>query len=250
MPVPGSPPCAAEVLRRLGPGATLSHEEAARRLGIELVDGSDQRRVTVARNRSRLSLPGWDVKRADLRPDQILVLPDGHRVTGPARTVADLAQVLPFDRAVAAADSALRLQLVTAAALVAGLLAATGRGAARLRAVAAMLDPLSGSVFESLLRVALVSAGLPHPVSQYAIRNEYGRVVARADLCWVAQRLVVEADGFAFHHDRLAYRRDRARMNELERLGWRVLRITWEELMRSPSAVVELVVACLDRTAA
>ncbi len=65
--------------------------------------------------------------------------------------------------------------------------------------------------------------------------------MAQVDLCWPAACLIVEADGFAFHSDRAAYRRDRERLNQLERLGWRVLRVTWEDVVHRPEHVVALV---------
>jgi len=107
------------------------------------------------------------------------------------------------------------------------------------------VDPLSGSVVESAARVELWLAGLAPPVLQYEVRTEHGRLVARVDLAWPQQRLLVEVDGFAFHSDRLAYRRDREKMDDLERLGWRVLRVTWEDVVLCPHAFVELVAACL-----
>jgi very-short-patch-repair endonuclease len=60
----------------------------------------------------------------------------------------------------------------------------------------------------------------------------------------------VEADGFAFHSDRVAYRRDRERLNELEQLGGRVLRFTWEDVVARPEHVLALVQECLDQAAA
>ena len=173
------------------------------------------------------------------------MLDDGLRVTPPARTVADLARVLPLHTVVAAADSSLRLGLVAAAELTAALTATRGPGAAALRMVAAHLDPRAGSVVESAARVGLQLAGLPAPMSQYEVRSEHGRLVARVDFAWLRERLILEVDGFAFHSDRLAYRRDREKMNELERLGWRVLRVTWEDVVLRPVAFVELVAACL-----
>ena len=244
VPEPNPAPTPAETLWRLGPKATLCHEEAARHLGIELVEDTGIRRVTVPRNRSRVRVSGWTVVRADLRAEEIVTL-DGLPMTSAARTVRDLARVLPIPRAVAAADSALRLHLVQFNAVVVPLTDASGRGAARLRQVGALVDPLSGSVLESLLRVLLVTAGLPSPRTQYAIHNEFGRVIARVDFCWPSQHLIVEADGFAFHSDRAAYRRDRMRMNELERHGWRVLRVTWEDVLSRPTYVVALVRDCL-----
>jgi very-short-patch-repair endonuclease len=102
---------------------------------------------------------------------------------------------------------------------------------------------------ESLLRVLLHEAGIPRPRTQYRVR-EHGQEVARVDFCWPEQRLVVEADGYAFHSSRDDYRRDRRRMNDLERLGWRVLRFSWEDVTQRPDYVSGLVRACLVPLAA
>ena len=235
---------AAEVLAKHA-YAMLSHQEAATALGIELVSKEWTPRITVPRNRSRVSEPGWVVCRRDV-PQR--VLKDGTRVTQPAHTVLDLAAVLPLHEAVAAGDSALRKKLVLPRQmreLSAGL---WGRGRTEAQAVVALLEPKSGSVLESLLRVLLVTSGIPTPVSQALILD--GRdEIERVDLCWRPQRLIVEADGYAFHSDRAAYRRDRERMNHLERLGWRVLRFTREDVVGRPQHVVELVRRCLDLAA-
>lgn len=236
---------AADLIACLGPQAALSHEEAARIHGIELVDDEGTRRATVPRNQGRAKSPGWRIARHDLTSDDVVLL-DDVRVTSAERTVYDLTFVLALGYAVVAADSALRQGLVSLSALLTSLCTAQGRGANRPRAVARMLDPLSGSVLESMLRVILLSAGLPAPQSQFEISNEFGRFLARVDFCWVSERLVVEADGFAFHCDRAAYRGDRIRMNELERMGWRVLRFTWEDVMERPDFVVALVRQCLE----
>lgn len=239
---------AASLLIRL-PQAVLSHEEAARRLGIELLDDDGVRRLTVPRTCGRLSVRGWRISRADLPADAVLEGADGVRMTSPKRTVFDLARVLSVPAAVAAADSALRRELVTATDLVAALQTARGTGSAQQREVASLLDPLSGSVLESVLRVTILRSGLTPPATQYWVAD--GReLFARVDFCWPAQRLIVEADGFAFHSDREAYRRDRERLNRLERLGWRVLRFTWEDVMSRPEYVLASVRACLARAVA
>lgn len=232
-----------EVLRSAGPRATVSHELAAKAWGIELVEDGDSC-VTVPRNRSRIAVPGWRIHRHDLLPGEVELV-DGVRTTGPLRTVLDLCRVLPFVHAVVAADSAMRLTLVHSDELVSALTAVRGRGAERLRRVAGGVDPASGSVLESLLRVLLWSSLLPRPVSQYVVRDQHGAFLARVDFCWPALRLVVEADGFAYHSDRAAYRRDRDRLNDLERLGWRVLRFTWEDVVSRPEHVLGLISECL-----
>jgi hypothetical protein len=236
---------AATALGRAGRGAAVSHEAAAAVLGVELVD-PPRRRLTVPRNRSRIVVPGWEVHRSDLAGSEVEVVDDLRVASGP-RTVADLCRVLPTAHAVVAADSALRQGLCGVAEL--GLERAFGRGCDRLRRVGRLVDPRSGSVLESLLRVLLVTAGLPRPVSQYVIRDSGGAFVGRVDFCWPAARLVVEADGYAFHSDRAAYRHDRRRLNELERLGWRTLRFSWEDVVDRPEQVVALVGECLAAAA-
>ena len=149
-----------------------------------------------------------------------------------------------YHEIVVLADSALRARLVTAAVLVDILTARRGPSPNRRRVVAELLDPWAGSVLESLLRVLLLTSGLPAPRPQYLVVDGL-EVVGRVDFAWPERRLIVEADGFAFHSDREAYRRDRARMNELERLGWRVLRFTYEDVVSRPGYVVGLVRACL-----
>lgn len=228
-------------LVRAGRTAVVSHELAALAHGLDLVD-DPVARLTVPRNASRRVVPGWQVRRAPL-PAADVVEVAGLRLTTPARTVADLCRVLPPDRAVATADSALRTGAVSLEELALGR--ALGRGAARLRLVGSLVDPRSASVLESLLRVLLALAGLPAPEPQYVVRDRAGGFVGRVDLCWPAARLVVEADGFAFHSDRASYRSDRRRLNELERLGWRVLRFSWEDVLERPQVVVAVVRDCL-----
>ena len=236
----------AAALERAGRHAHLSHESAARALGLELLEPGSER-LTVPRNRSRLVLPGWAVVRADV-PPAALVEVSGVPVTAPARTVTDLARVLPLAAAVVTADSALRREALTPADLAAALGDTLGRGAGQLRRVGALVDPLSGSVLETLTRLVLVEAGL-HPVTQHVVRDG-SLFIARVDFAWPAARLAVEADGFAYHSDREAYRRDRERLNQLERLGWRVLRFTWEDVMSRPEHVIALVRDCLRAAAA
>jgi Protein of unknown function (DUF559) len=162
--------------------------------------------------------------------------------------VLDLARVLPHAEAVVAADSALRQALFPVSALVAATGAVFGRGASKVRSVGAAADPLSGSVLESLLRVLLVAHGLLPSHTQYSVFDG-GCFIGRVDFAWPLARLIVEADGFAFHADRESYRSDRERDNELERLGWRVLRFTWEDVMGRPDYVVGMVRAVLSAAA-
>ena len=57
------------------------------------------------------------------------------------------------------------------------------------------------------------------------------------DALWARERLIVELDGFAFHHHRTAFERDRARDAALQAAGYRVIRLTHRRLEQEPAAV-------------
>ena len=62
------------------------------------------------------------------------------------------------------------------------------------------------------------------------------------DFLWRAARLVVEVDGFAYHSTRQAFERDRRRDAELQAAGFRVVRLTYRQILAEPDSVL----ACLD----
>jgi hypothetical protein len=110
--------------------------------------------------------------------------------------------------------------------------------------VLSLVDPLSGSVPESVARCLFVTAGLPAPICQLTITSD-GRQIARVDFAWPHVRLVVEIDGFEWHFSREAFQRDRTRQNDLVLLGWTVLRFTADDVRLRPAMVVEKVAAAL-----
>ena len=229
--------------------AVVSHESAALLWGLELARTPDGHQVTVPRNRSRARHPGARVHRADLRSAD-KVERDGIVVTTVLRTVLDLCRSLPLAQAVALVDSALRAGLLTTEELVGAARALpVSPRSRRVAAVVALVDPRSGSVLESLCRVLLAQAGLRPEQTQLVVRAAGGRRIGRVDFAWPSARLVVEVDGFAFHADRAAYRKDRRRSNALQRAGWRVLRFSWEDVVGAPDAVVADVRAVLQTAA-
>jgi very-short-patch-repair endonuclease len=90
--------------------------------------------------------------------------------------------------------------------------------------VAELVDPGAESVQESRLRVRLVLAGLPRPVTQFVVERD-GRFVARLDLAWPDLRVAVEYDGL-WHGDPEQFHRDRRRLNRLLGEDWIVLHVT------------------------
>ncbi|MDO8106782.1 DUF559 domain-containing protein [Isoptericola sp. b441] len=98
-----------------------------------------------------------------------------------------------------------------------------------------LIDARSGSLPESLLRVAMLDAGLP--VQPQVLLPGIGRVDFLVD------GVVVEVDGFAYHSGRAEYRADRRRDREAHRQGYVVLRFTFEEVVHHRDRVVAEVAA-------
>ena len=86
---------------------------------------------------------------------------------------------------------------------------------------------LEDAVLDLMLR-----GGLVHPQVNEALRLSGRRVVP--DFRWPEQRLVVEADGAAWHDNKLAREDDAERQALLEAHGDRVLRVTWDQAIARP----------------
>jgi very-short-patch-repair endonuclease len=69
------------------------------------------------------------------------------------------------------------------------------------------------------------------------------------DLAFAEQRVAIEVDGWAWHHDAETFRRDRQRQNALVLEGWTVLRFTWSDLTYRPDRVIHDVLTALDSRA-
>lgn len=232
-------------LLAVGGRAAISHTTAAKAFGWDLLHPDEQIHVTVARDRSRVTVPGVTVHRRVLRPDSLT-----HRqplvLTDPVGTVLDLAAWLPFRDAVVAADAALRCHDVRHGELVAALVRRRHWGHhPRIRDVVSACDARSGSMPETVARLAFAQAGLPTPATQLQIRDESGTLIAVADFGWEDQRVVVEIDGVAYHSDPTAFRRDRARQNDLVTADWRVLRFTASDALNFPDRVADQVARVL-----
>jgi very-short-patch-repair endonuclease len=59
-----------------------------------------------------------------------------------------------------------------------------------------------------------------------------------ADCLWAEKRLIVELDGRATHGTRRAFEADRERDRVLATEGWRVIRVTWRQLLGDETALV------------
>ena len=212
--------------------ATLSHLSAAQAHGWAVKAPPALPTITVRRNRHVTASDRLTARYhlADLRPDELI---DGR--TTPLRTVIDCARTLPFDEALAVADSALRSRRVSRFELRAAAAVVRGPGAGGIRRVAAHADGRAANPLESVLRaIALEIPGL-EVVPQYQIAEP--GLYAIADLADVHHRLVLEAEGYAFHGTRRAWRSDARRFTALAAYLWTVLRFTYEDVMHHPEEV-------------
>lgn len=65
---------------------------------------------------------------------------------------------------------------------------------------------------------------------QYEVRQA-GRVVARLDFAYPDVQLGIEVDGYRWPSGRRQWARDVSRQNELIDLGWRILHVTYEDVV-------------------
>jgi very-short-patch-repair endonuclease len=92
--------------------------------------------------------------------------------------------------------------------------------------------PLTRSEAERRFLELVRAAQLPPP----EVNVRVGR--HEVDFLWREPGVVVEVDGFDFHSSRAAFERDRLRDTELGALGYRVMRVTWRQIVHCPHAML------------
>jgi hypothetical protein len=178
--------------------------------------------------------PGIIVRRERIGVEDLVDL-GGLRVTNPARTAFDLARHLPRDVAVVHLDALSAATGLTAAQVTP--LIDRHKGTRRVRQCQTALSLMDGgaqSPKESWLRLVLIDAGLPRPVTQ--IRVTDGQFVAYLDMGWEAPMVALEYDGDHHRTDRTQYVKDIRRAEMVNRLGWQVIRVINED---RPKLVVQ-----------
>jgi very-short-patch-repair endonuclease/predicted transcriptional regulator of viral defense system len=213
-----------------GPEAVLSHRSAAAAWGLR---PSDRARHEVSTpQRGRRSLPGIEVHGVrTLAHDDVTEL-RGIPMTTVARTLVDLAAVLPTPALERALREAEVLRVLDARAVLAA--ARNRRGTARLRRVLAEPDPgPTRSALEERFLALCRRRGLPPPRLNVLV----GRL--EVDALWPAERLIVELDGAAVHATRRAFDADRRRDAALVAAGYAVLRLTWLRVVYEADVVAD-----------
>ncbi len=224
-----------------GDAAALSHEAAAymHRLVDEPPTQTD---VTVPHGRVRRKTHrARNFTRADIKLQQ------GIPVTCVARTIVDLAGVLPRERLEDVLDRALLRGLTSIPSLRSYI---ASRHLSRERGVGVLqrlLDDREGGIPETELERAfervLQRFGLPMPNRQIPVATR------RVDFIYEEQRLWVEVNGRKDHGKKAVFEDDHVRHNEiaLALADFLHLRFTWHQVTKRPAYVANAVGRALGR---
>lgn len=177
---------------------------------------------------------------------------DGIRCTDAARTLIDLAGRLSVDQLDDAYERARRLELVSPESLARRFEVLGGRGRKGSAKIRQVLAGTQAGVLDSKLEARvgrmMRRARLDVSVRQFRInlpRGKWYRVdFARPDLL-----LAIEAEGFEWHGSRAQWKADRLRVAALERLGWRIVIVTWDDVTKRRAETVDrIAMALAERT--
>jgi hypothetical protein len=229
---------------RYGEDAAVSHRSAAALWGIRPWSGTFveiTRRAPggTAKQRGRL------IHRCIELPDDELTIERGVPTTTLARTLLDLAAVVPahhLRRAVERSDQAELFDLTEVQRILDAHPGRPGR-----RPLMALLadfrdhgDTITRSSLEAIMLQLCIDGGLPRPQV-----NRYDGV-RESDFRWPDHRLTVEVDSWTFHgRTRRAFDGDRARDRALLREGWRVARFTDRQILTDRVGVARELAALL-----
>ena len=255
----------------LRPTAIASHHTAALAWGLDLADAE----ASAATPAAFIKPPSASTRSraTDGATVTVRVLPHHHRVqhpsgllvTSPARTAVDVAAGLRTPEALITLDSAARLTLgehvgssrvrdhYTPARAIAAArapleeaaeLASTQYIRHTLARLVSLADPRRESGLESLSFGSMVDVGLPLPELQVRITTPDGD--AYVDFLWREQMVIGEADGLKKYTTPADLHREKLRQEHLERMGFVVVRWTWEEMYLRPAAVLRRIEAALE----
>jgi len=220
----------------VGPGAVLSHRDAA---GLHGLRPANHARTDVTTTANRPDEPGIRVHRTRSLDAEDVTNIAGIPVTTVARTLVDLAGQIPHDHLIKAIKEAERHRTFDLGAIEAAMARTRGRPGQGHRALKAAIEEYASlglaatdSTLEDAFHRLVKRAGLPSPAINTYIDG------FRVDAVWRAERIAVELDGWAHHHTRRSFEADRERDAALTIAGWRVVRFTYRQLSSRPDAVV------------
>ena len=216
-----------------GPGAVLSHASAAAHWNIR-GSAASYVDVTVPTRAGRVKRKGLRVHRSGRLCSNEVTVHEGIPVTTLARTLLDLADILPpqdLRRAIHEADY---LRLLDMTALLAVVNSNPGRRGAKLLRAAACPPEMTKSKLEERFLSLIGRHNLPRPKVNAQIEGY------EVDFVWPEAKLIVETDGFAAHDTPKAFADDRRRDRHLRRAGFETIRLTPKDLDYEAEVVADV----------
>ncbi|AXT83829.1 hypothetical protein C6I20_00540 [Aeromicrobium sp. A1-2] len=182
-------------------------------------------------------------RKGRLTPHDIRGLP----VTGPDRTLVDIATKVGLVELIQAIEWMLHQRLTTLDELVSYAHARHLDGVRRVRRLLPLVRVGVESPLETVVRLMIVFARLPEPECNVQIRSTDGRFLARGDLVYLRWKVLVEYDGWQHERDGGQRQHDRERRERLEAEGWRVIVVTAEDLKDKAEVVRRIHAALAQR---
>ncbi len=222
------------------PGSVLATTSAARLLGFPGAKPTPPEVITHSSRGHRVA--GVVIHRSSDLLDRHRTTINAIAVTTIPRTVIDLAATLGVNALDDLVGSLVSARRVTMKALFDDFdrVARRGRtGTAALRSV--LIPRLQGLIVpESELERTglrfLADHGFSTPVLQFRPPGA-GRAIARVDMAFLDEQVVIEFDGRRWHDTDAAFENDRLRDQLAIAHGWVVMRITWRQLQDDRAGV-------------
>jgi very-short-patch-repair endonuclease len=216
-----------------GKNAVISHRAAAALLGFP---GFESGIVELTVDRWRRPPAGIILHTTDRLPRSDRMKLGSLVVTSIARTLIDLGSVESEDVVEIALESALGKRQSTIEQLLRKVDNLEGhgrRGTSTIKRLLAVRVPgykPTASVFETKFFQVLRRYGRPLPERQFVI-TDGDTFIACVDFAFTERKLAIECESFEHHSDVRGLEDDLKRHNPLARVGWRIVRVTWSDLM-------------------
>ncbi|MFF1573904.1 hypothetical protein ACFVWR_14250 [Leifsonia sp. NPDC058292] len=221
------------------PRAVISHQTAAALLGLPSGNSTtDDLHITVPSSVRQPRVAGVRSHSGDLTARDLARV-RGVLVTCPARTWADVSRSASLRDLVVLGDAVVhwRAPRATVEELRERTDVRGRRGAVAARSALDLMHPRSESPQETLLRVMLAQAGLPPPDVNVDLRGADGQFLARPDLRFAEQRVILEYEGDHHRIDQAQWRRDLVRTTMLLAAGEDVIRVGAAHLLQEKRLV-------------
>ncbi|MEP6623000.1 MAG: DUF559 domain-containing protein, partial [Acidimicrobiia bacterium] len=250
----------AVVSATLGAGGRVSHATAARWLQLQTELPASPIHVTVDARRRRPRLTRVQVEALNHSFFSVLVhrssalderVPtiDGVPCVTADQVLIDIAPALSSERLESVFERARRLGLVSTERLARRFGEIGGRGRPGTQKIRDLLAQAQPNPLDSRLEVKawrmLRASRLADPLRQLRVDLPANRWY-RLDFAWPELLVAFETEGFEWHGSRARWKQDRLRTAALERLGWRMIIATWDDVVSSPTATIERIATALS----